>query len=200
MATTSTPQDKPSRQRVPASERRDALIAAAVHEFAQTGFHGTAVDRIARRVGVAQPYVFSLFHSKRELFLAAVERAYTEVTELMTRAHDAFDPAIALPDTDALTAMGNAYVEMLSSNRDNLMIQLQSYAACDDEVIRERVRALYAQLVRHVQAISGADQERVDNFFRYGMWLNVTAAMGVEDLSVGCEWIRRDAGTGDGDG
>ena len=35
-----------------------------------------------------------------------------------------------------------------------------------------------------------ADQEKIDNFFRYGMWLNVTAAMGVEDLSAGCEWIR----------
>ena len=192
MATSSDTPVTPSRQRVPASERRDALIDAAIHEFAQTGLHGTPVDRIARRVGVAQPYVFSLFHSKRELFLAAVERAYAEVTELMTRAHDAFDPAIALPDTDALTAMGNAYVEMLSSNRDNLMIQLQSYAACDDEVIRDRVRALYAQLVRHVETISGADQERIDDFFRYGMWLNVTAAMGVEDLSVGCEWIRSD--------
>jgi AcrR family transcriptional regulator len=193
MATTSTSQGKPSRQRVPASERRDALIDAAVHEFAQTGFHGTPVDRIARRVGVAQPYVFSLFGSKRELFLAAVERGYAEVTELMTRAYDAFDPAIALPDTDALTAMGDAYVEMLSTNRDNLMIQLQSYAACGDEVIRDRVRSLYAQLVHHVEALSGADQERIDNFFRYGMWLNVTAAMGVADLSVGCEWIRSEA-------
>ncbi len=190
MATTSTPPAKASRQRVPASERRDALIDAAIHEFAQTGFHGTPVDRIARRVGVAQPYVFSLFGSKRELFLAAVERGYAEVTELLTRAHDAFDPAIALPDADALMAMGDAYVEMLSTNRDMLMIQLQSYAACGDEVIRDRVRSLYAQLVRHVEAITGADQERIDNFFRYGMWLNVTAAMGVADLSVGCEWIR----------
>lgn len=193
MATSSTEQSKPSRQRVPASERRDALIDAAVHEFAQTGFHGTPVDRIARRVGVAQPYVFSLFGSKRELFLAAVERGFSHVTELMTQAHDAFDPAIALPDTDAMTAMGNAYVEMLATDRDNLMLQLQAYAACDDEVIRDRVRALYAGLVRHVEAISGADQERIDDFFRYGMWLNVTAAMGVADLSVGCEWIRADA-------
>ena len=193
MATTSTSQGKPSRQRVPASERRDALIDAAVHEFAQTGFHGTPVDRIARRVGVAQPYVFSLFHSKRDLFLAAVERGFAQVSELMTRAHDEFDPSIALPDTDALTAMGKAYVEMLSTDRDNLMLQLQAYAACDDEVVRERVRSLYAGLVRHVEALSGADQERIDNFFRYGMWLNVTAAMGVEDLSVGCEWIRGDA-------
>jgi AcrR family transcriptional regulator len=195
MATTSTPQTK-SRQRVPASERRAALIDAAVHEFAQTGFHGTPVDRIARRVGVAQPYVFSLFGSKRELFLAAVERAHVDVTELMTRAHDGFDPAIAVEGTDSLTAMGNAYVQMLSTNRDNLMIQLQSYAACDDDVIRDRVRSLYARLVRHVEALSGADQERIDDFFRYGMWLNVTAAMGVADLSVGCEWIRSEAADG----
>src|SRR5689334_8313470 len=64
-ATTGTP----PRQRVPASERRDALIEAAVHEFALGGLHGTAVDRIARRVGVAQPYVFSFFASKKQLFL-----------------------------------------------------------------------------------------------------------------------------------
>jgi hypothetical protein len=53
-----------------------------------------------------------------------------------------------------------------------------------------RVRAWYAQLVAHVQQISGADQERLDDFFRYGMWLNVAAAMGVPDLSVGCEWVQ----------
>ncbi len=192
-APASTSDAKPSRQRVPASERRDALIDAAVHEFAQTGFYGTPVDRIARRVGVAQPYVFSLFHSKRELFLAAVERGFATVMELMTRGRDAFDPAIALPEADVLTAMGDTYMEMLAGDRDNLMLQLQAYAACDDEVIRERVRELYAQLVRHVEALSGADQERIDDFFRYGMWVNVTAAMGVADLSVGCEWIRSDA-------
>ena len=80
MATTSDIHRQAARQRVPASERRDALIDAAIHEFAQAGFHGTPVDRIARRVGVAQPYVFSLFGSKRELFLAAVERGFAEVT------------------------------------------------------------------------------------------------------------------------
>ena len=52
-----------------AAERREELIAAAVHEFAHGGLHGTPVERIARRVGVAQPYVFSLFHSKRGIAL-----------------------------------------------------------------------------------------------------------------------------------
>jgi hypothetical protein len=28
--------------------------------------------------------------------------------------------------------------------------------------------------------------------FRYGMWLNVAAAMGVEDPSAGCEWVVRE--------
>ena len=41
-----------------------------------------------------------------------------------------------------------------------------------------------------VRRLSGAESERIDEFFRYGMWLNVAAAMGVEDLSVGCEWVR----------
>jgi AcrR family transcriptional regulator len=192
MATSAT-SAKTSRQRVPAAERRDALIEAAIHEFAQGGLHGTPVDRIARRVGVAQPYVFSLFGSKRELFLAAVERCFEQVAELFDRAAAEFDPAIALPDTDVLTAMGNTYVQMLPTDRDRLMLQHQAYAACDDEVIREHVRAAYARLVAHVQKISGADPERIDDFFRYGAWINVAAAMGVEDLSVGCEWIRAEA-------
>src|SRR5215472_2732895 len=100
MATTST--QKP-RQRVPAAERRDALIDAAVHEFAHGGLHGTPVDRIARQVGVAQPYVFSLFGSKKELFLAAVARAFERVADSFTATAEAFDPATAPPDTDVLS-------------------------------------------------------------------------------------------------
>src|ERR1700735_4638520 len=135
----STPDLQPPRQRVPAAQRRDALIEAAVHEFAQGGFHGTPVAKIARRVGVAQPYVFSLFASKRELFLAAVERGFELVAETFSEAADAFDPASAPPDTDVLTAMGLAYIRLLSAQRDYLLLQLQGYAACDDDVIREQV-------------------------------------------------------------
>jgi AcrR family transcriptional regulator len=188
MATTPTSQGT-ARQRVPAAERRDALIDAAVEEFAHGGLHGTPVTRIARRVGVAQPYVFSLFANKRELFLAAVERAFELTAETFTRAAEEFDPASAPPETDVLLSMGSAYVEMLSSNRAYLMIQHQAYAACEDREIRERVRACYARLVAHTKQLSGADAERLDEFFRYGMWLNVAAALGVEDLSAGCEWV-----------
>jgi AcrR family transcriptional regulator len=190
---TATPK---TRQRVPAAERRDALIEAAVHEFAHGGLHGTPVDRIARRVGVAQPYVFSLFPSKRDLFLAAVERSFERVIETFTRAAAEFDPATAEPEMDVLRAMGRAYVEQLTVDRDSLMLQHHAYAACEDEVIRNRVRAAYAHLLAHVQRLAGAEPDRVDEFIRYGMSLNVAAAMGVEDLSSECDWVRAELEAG----
>src|SRR5512143_42615 len=98
MSATRNPSEHKPRQRVPAAERRDALIEAAVHEFARGGLHGTPVDRIARRVGVAQPYVFSLFANKRELFLAAVERGFELIADTFARAAAEFDPSTAPPD------------------------------------------------------------------------------------------------------
>jgi AcrR family transcriptional regulator len=179
-----------ARRRVPASERREALISAAVHEFAHGGLHGTPVDRIARRVGVAQPYVFSLFSNKRELFLAALERSFELVAETFRHAAAEYGEGRGPDDCeDALEAMGRAYKALLQSDRDYLMLQHQSYAACDDEVVRTRVRFRYAQLVDLAGELSSAEPEQIDDFFRHGMALNVAAALGVEDLSAGCDWV-----------
>ncbi len=185
------------RVRVPAAERREELIAAAVHEFAHGGLHGTPVERIARRVGVAQPYVFTLFGNKRELFLAALERSFERIAGAFEHAAAEYREGRAPADcADTLEAMGKAYVELLSSDRDYLMLQHQSYAACDDEVVRARVRHCYAALVGLAQALSGAEDERIDDFFRHGMVLNVAAALGVEDLSSDCAWIKSELQTG----
>jgi AcrR family transcriptional regulator len=179
-----------TRRRVPAAERREELIAAAVHEFAHGGLHGTPVERVARRVGVAQPYVFSLFGSKRELFLAALARSFERVAATFRQAASAFAEGRAPAECEsALEAMGIAYKELLRSDSDYLMLQHQCFAACDDEVVRARVRGAFAQLVDLARSLSGATQEDLDDFFRHGMALNVAAALGVEDLSVGCAWV-----------
>jgi AcrR family transcriptional regulator len=178
------------RRRVPAAERREELISAAVHEFARSGLHGTAVERIARRVGVAQPYVFSLFPNKRELFLAAIERSFERIAETFQSAAVEYRDGLAPAECeDTLQAMGRAYRELLESDRDYLMLQHQSYAACDDEVVRGRVRHRFAQLAELARELSDADPERLDEFFRRGMALNVAAALGVEELSVQCPWV-----------
>ncbi len=137
-----------ARRRVPAAERREELIKAAVHEFSHGGLHGTTVESIARRVGVAQPYVFSLFPTKRELFLAALERSFERVADTFRGAAADFEEGRGPEQCeDALEAMGRAYTELLTADRDYLMLQHQSYAACDDELVRARVRHRYAELV-----------------------------------------------------
>ncbi len=188
-----SPSTTPAR-RVPAAERRDALIDAAIHGFAHGGLHGTPVGVIAREVGVAQPYVFSLFPTKLELFLAAVDRSFKIVAATFGAAAESYAAGRLPPDCgDVLEAMGRAYVQLLEEDRDILMLQHQAYAACHEEAVRVRVRALFAMLVNTVRELSDADAERVDEFIRYGMWLNVAAAMGVEDLSAGCDWVRGEA-------
>ena len=138
-----------------------------------SGLHGTPVDRIARRVGVAQPYVFSLFPSKRDLFLAALERSFDKLAETFGAAARAYREGRAPGDCqDTLEAMGRAYIELLERDRDYLMLQHQAYAACAaDEHVRERVRHRFAQLVGVIEELSGADSERLDEFVRQGMAL-----------------------------
>jgi AcrR family transcriptional regulator len=180
-----------TRRRVPAAERREELVTAAVHEFAHGGLYGTPVLRIARRVGVAQPYVFSLFQSKRELFLAALERSFQAVADAFERAAADFEAGRAPKKcTDVLSAMGAAYKQLLTSHREYLMLQHQAYAACEDELVRARVRRCYAELVELVSELSGADADELDDFFRHGSALNIAAALGVDDLSAAAPWVK----------
>src|SRR5919198_5776957 len=75
-----------------ASARREALIDAAVEHFAQTGLHGTAVSAITDQVGITQPYAFSLFGTKKGLFLAAVERSFDRIEETFRAAAAGAEP------------------------------------------------------------------------------------------------------------
>src|SRR6201994_2194573 len=105
------------RKRVPAAERRDALIEAAVHHFGHGGLHGTKVSAIAAEVGVAQPYVFSLFPTKRDLFLAAVGRCFEKVAALFEEAADAYDRnGPQEPEEDKLKAIGHAYMGAIADD------------------------------------------------------------------------------------
>jgi AcrR family transcriptional regulator len=170
-----------SRQRVPAAQRRDALIDAAVEEFAHGGLHATPVDRIARRVGVAQPYVFSLFPTKKDLFIAAVERGFQRTMENFSSA-----PEPTLP------SIGDNYIEMLLADKTLLTLQLHAYtASAEDAEIAARVREFYARLIEHVRELTGASQDELDEFAAQGMWLNVQAAMGIASLEAACGWIKR---------
>ena len=67
--------DAATTQRQTADERRAAVLDAATHEFAVKGLHGASTEDIARAAGISQPYLFRLFGTKKQLYLATAKRA-----------------------------------------------------------------------------------------------------------------------------
>src|SRR3954454_4132234 len=170
------------RPRMSAADRRDELVRAAVPAFAQGGLHGTAVSAISDAVGVTQPYAFSLFGTKKGLFLAAVERCFVRVEPTFR------DPAPEAAPEERLEAMGHAYVGLLE-DRELLQMQLQAYAACADDEVRALVQRRYAALYELVCDLSGADADALRRFFGDGMLLNVAAAVELPMFAGDDAWI-----------
>lgn len=156
-----------------AAERREEILEAAMEEFASKGLRGASVEDMAERVGVSQPYVYRLFGTKKELFLAAMRRVRERVTEAFRRAAEA-DPE------NALEAMGRSYDRSLFGRKERLML-LQGFAASEDEEVRDTVGEGYAELWRFVEETSGASEEEVRGFFAMGMLLTVDAAIGLSE-------------------
>ena len=158
-----------------AEERREQVVRAAVAEFSVRGLEGTSTSDIAKRVGVSQPYLFRLFPTKRDLFIAAVQYGVTQVRDVFTKAAEGkYGPA-------ALAAMGEAYQNLLMEDRQVLNMQLQQFAACHDPEVQAAVRGAMQGLWQHIENLSGALLgDRVD-FLAKGMLCNVIAAMGRVD-------------------
>ena len=177
-----------SGHRYTADERRAEVIEAAVRAFASGGLAGTSTEEIARLAGVSQPYLFRLFGTKRELFLAAVERAFGRIAESFEAA--ARHPADDAPEgmSPVLLAQGRAYGDLLR-DRSLLRLQLHAFAACDDPEVRAYVRRRFSGIVQRVAELSGTSAEALRIFFAEGMLLNVAAAMELTDADVAWQRI-----------
>jgi len=159
-----------TKQRMPAGERREMVLEAALAEFAASGLAGTSTEDVARRAGISQPYLFRLFPTKKALFLALVDRCFRRVGDTFTAA------AEGLPGEEALAAMGDAY-ERLLDDRTLLLLQMQAYAACEDPEIRAATRAGFKKLWALTERLTGLPFGQIVDFFAVGMLMNVAAAM-----------------------
>ena len=173
-----------------AEERREEIVGHALRHFALGGYHGTSTEAIARDAGISQPYLFRLFTTKRELFLQCHAVSNARILETFRTA-----AASAAPGAE-IEAMGSAYVELLA-DRERLLFQMQSYAACSDPVIQEHVRAGYGEIVREVTRLSRAEPEQVWQFFSHGMLLNVIASLDLPAIADRDDWAAAWCAPGD---
>lgn len=159
-----------------AEERREAVVRAALAEFARGGYVGTSTGAIARRVGVSQPYLFRLFPDKRAIFLAAAARCCEQIRARLA------DASEGLPPDEAAGAMGEAYAQ-LTADREQLLFQMQMYAAAGvaeesgDHDFAERLRRSWGEIWDLVHLRLGADDGRTVGFMGQGMLINAFLAL-----------------------
>lgn len=62
------------RKRLAVKERRALIVEAAGRLFGERGYQGTRLDEVAAAAGVTKPILYRHFDSKKELYLALLER------------------------------------------------------------------------------------------------------------------------------
>ena len=72
--------------RLPRTERRAQLLAAAQRVFSANGYHAAAMDEIAEQAGVSKPVLYQHFPGKLDLYIALLEN---HVDELVGRVQGA---------------------------------------------------------------------------------------------------------------
>jgi AcrR family transcriptional regulator len=158
-----------------ADQRRESVLRAAMHEFSLAGYAGTSTEAIARTAGISQPYLFRLFATKKDLFVATLEVCFARIEEAFEAAAD------GQIGENALCGMGESYLDFLA-DRDLLLTELHVYAASNDPDVRAAAQHAFGHLWETVQRLSGLPPERVKEFFAMGMLLNVAAALDLARL------------------
>src|ERR1700686_3780379 len=165
-----------ARTRQSAEERREQVIEAAIREFAEAGYNAASTAAIAKRAGISQPYIYALFPSKQDLFLAVHDRVQGQIRATFR------DAARGAVDTaDALHGMGQTYPELIS-DCFGLLFQLEAYAAASEPEIRRHVARGFKSLGGEVALWSGATPLEVSQLLSAGMLESVTTVLEIPEV------------------
>jgi AcrR family transcriptional regulator len=149
--------------RLPAAERRQAIVDAALRVFAGGSYSGATTAEIAREAGISEPILYRHFASKRELYLACLEAAWASMWDALEAKLD------ELGDREAVTAIGQASRDFHASGGIKpvtLWIQALTEAGEDAEIrnfLRLQLREVHdyvAAAVRRAQAAGGVPADR----------------------------------------
>ena len=143
------------RSRAKAS-RRTALLTAAAHLFARSGFNGVSIEDLGSAVGVSGPAVYRHFSSKPAVLSALLVGASENLQAGGERVIDAATDAPA-----ALTALVAFHVDFALSNPDVIRVQDRDLDSLP-EADRARVRSLQRSYVELWVRVLGEINPHVD--------------------------------------
>jgi AcrR family transcriptional regulator len=137
------------RTRLSAGQRRTQLLSVAGRLFAEHGFHGLSMDQLAGAAGVSKPVLYQHFPSKRDLYLALVDDAVTEMERRVSAAlHGTTDNHARVEG-----AIG-AYFDFVEDSRFRLLFATADVADVD---VREAVESAMQRVSIAVGALIAED-------------------------------------------
>ena len=149
-----------TKQRLSADERRQAVIDTACRVFSRSSYRGATTAEIAREAGVSEPILYRHFGSKRDLYLACLDEAWSSFRA------EAEEATRRDPDR-CLGAIADAYMR---GGKRLRVIDLWNQAlteAAEDKVIaaalRKQIREVhdfFAGVIRDGQARGVLHSER----------------------------------------
>ena len=125
-----------ARPRLPAEERRAAVLDTACRVFSRCSYRAATTAEIAREAGVTEPILYRHFASKQALYLACIDDAWERIRA-------AWDEAVAAePDPAAWTqAMSTAFFQFKEQRSAVATLWLHALTESgDDPEIRKYLR------------------------------------------------------------
>jgi AcrR family transcriptional regulator len=132
--------------RLPAAERRQAIVDAAQSVFSQRSYAGATTAEIARVAGVSEPILYRHFPSKRELYFACLDAAWAQMRAMLEAKW------AALTEDDASQLFADAAVALRRSKVlvPNLWLQAITEAGQDPLIqrhVRQHMREVHGVIV-----------------------------------------------------
>jgi AcrR family transcriptional regulator len=137
--------------RLPASKRREQLLDCAADLFSKYGYARATTAQLAKAAGVTEPIIYRHFDSKRDLFVALIERTGRETIEQWERhLGDANDSA------ERLRRLVGDNPMVSERGRSAYRVILQAISEVEDPVIhdslRNHIKSLHAFLAEELEA------------------------------------------------
>jgi len=150
----------PASTRLPAAERRRAIVEAALRVFSEGSYSGATTAQIAREACVSEPILYRHFASKRDLYFACLNEAWSRIRARIEEKIEELGPA------EGWRAMGPATMRELKVVLPSLWMQAITEAGEDPEIRRHvrrhmrEVHDFFADVLQGAQEQGGIHPDR----------------------------------------
>ncbi|WP_158885412.1 TetR/AcrR family transcriptional regulator [Amycolatopsis anabasis] len=149
---------QPRGVRLPRTERRAQLLAAAQRVFSANGYHAAAMDEIADQAGVSKPVLYQHFPGKLDLYIALLE---SHVDELVRRVREAL--ASTTDNKQRVPATVGAFFDFVNGDAGAFRMVFESDLRGEPAVQEAVDRATSASvdaITETITADAGLDEDR----------------------------------------